>query len=350
MKIKNIISFLLAITILVLADVQGMVAASVPAVTVKLNNTKIVFEVQPKTVNKTVLVQLTSLAKALGATTEWQSKTKSIVVKQKTRTITLTTGKAVAIVNGKNVKMPCATTSYSGKTFVPLTCIAQQMGAKVAFTSKTNTYTLTVPQQATADYIAWQNSVKGIPAELLNNSAGLVKPSVYESYKYLREVETDYLKNWGAKYTMSTQQFENEMVRVGSKLMNTWYNANYTKINELKSGLTSVSDLNFIKNDLQNNLDYVKNNKFVAEGKFITSTGLLVFADWGNPVLRGTIKYRYLSPTSTNVLKSEIVGSTGKSIQLGVWYEQDIEIQFLPEREGLKVSRMDGISKIRLAK
>lgn len=345
-NVKRTISVLVTIIMLALANIG--VAAAAPIV--KLNSTKIEFEVQPKTVNKIVLVQLTPLAKVLGATTKWQSKTKSIVVKQKTRTITLTTGKAVAIVNGKSVKMPCSTVSYSGKTFVPLTFIAQQMGAKVVFTSKTNTYTLTVPPQPTADYTAWQNSVKGIPAELLNNSAGLVKPSVYESYKYLREVETDYFKNWGAKYNMSPEQFESEMVRVGSKFMNTWYNASYQKLSNLENDLRSVLETNVINNDLQRNLDYVKTNKFVAEGKFITSKGMLVFADWGNPVLRGTIRYRYLNPTSTTVLNSEIVGSTGKHIKLGVWYEQDYEITFLPEKNGLKTTSMDAISDIRISK
>lgn len=197
-------------------------------------------------------------------------------------------------------------------------------------------------------YAAWKESVKGIPAELLSNTQGIYKDSIYNSYKYLRD-ETDYLKNWGAKYGMTPEQFENEMVRVGSKFMNIWYNANYIKISSLEKDLKSILETNVINNDLQRNLTYVKNNKFVSEGNFITSSGLLVFADWGNPILRGTIRYRYLSPTSSDVLNSEIVGSTGKPIRLGVWYEQDFEVDFYPENNGLKAQSMHHISDVRIA-
>ena len=199
-------------------------------------------------------------------------------------------------------------------------------------------------------YAAWQESVKSISPTLLNNTNGLVKSSVYESYRYLRDVEKDYLKNWGAKYGMTPEEFEKEMVRVGSKFMNTWYNADYKKLDTLKTDLRSILETNAINNSLQNNLDFVKNNKFLSEGKFTTSEGMLLFADWGNPVLRGTIKYRYLSPTDTKVLKSEIVGSTGKPIQIGVWYEQDYEIRFYAEESGLKCIRMQPISDIRISK
>lgn len=199
-------------------------------------------------------------------------------------------------------------------------------------------------------YAAWKESVKNISPVLLNNTNGLVKGSVFESYKYLRNEEKHYLENWGAKYGMTPEQFENEMVRVGSIYANTMANANYNKLDTFESNLKSVWERNTINNSLKKNIDRVKKNTIVAEGEFITSTGMLLFADFGNPVLRGTIKYRYLSPTSTNVLKSETVGSTGKNIQLGVWYEQDYEVHYLPEKEGLKCTSLRAISDIRLAK
>lgn len=200
-----------------------------------------------------------------------------------------------------------------------------------------------------ADYKAWQESVKGISAELLNNTSGLVKGSVYESYKYLRQ-ETLFLKNWGLKYDLSEEQCADKIVSVGTEIMNLWYNAKYSKIHELESGFKKLSDSGFILNALQRNLDYVIMNKFVSEGTFTSSKGMLLCADWKNPVLRGTIKYRYLGPTSTNVLNSEIIGSNGKAIQLGVWYEQDYEITFFPENDGIKFTDMRAISSVRLSK
>jgi hypothetical protein len=198
-------------------------------------------------------------------------------------------------------------------------------------------------------FTAWQESVKGISSVLLNNNNGLSNASLYESNKYLKE-ESDYLKNWGAKYGMTDTEFANEVVRVGTGIMNLWYNADYTKLDKLEQGFKTLSETNFINNSMKDNLDYVKNNKFVSEGTFKTSTGLIVVSEDGSMVLRGTIKYRYLSPTSANVLNSELVGSTGKPIKLGVWYEQDYQIRFYPENDGLKFTAMHHLSDIRIAK
>lgn len=198
-------------------------------------------------------------------------------------------------------------------------------------------------------YAKWQESVKGISPILLNNKEYLKKGSVYESNKYLKE-ETTYLKNWGAKYGMSEDELANEVVRVGNDIMNLWYNADYRKLDVLEKGFNSIAYQGFILNSLKQNLEYVKNNKFVSEGQFKTSTGLIVINEAGILELRGTIKYRYLSPTSNNVLKSEIVGSTGKPIVLNTWYEQDYSIMFYPEEKGLKFTRMDAASEVRIFK
>ena len=204
-------------------------------------------------------------------------------------------------------------------------------------------------KEETEKYAAWQESVKGISSTLLKNKEGLYKDSVYESNKYLKE-ETTYLKNWGAKYGMTPEEFEKEMVRVGTEYGNAWANANYKKLNELEENLRSLWEEDVISNYLKKNLDYTKNNTLVSEGKFITSTGMILFADFGNPVLRGTMKYKYSSPTSINLLNSEIVSSTGKASKLGVWYEQDYEISFYAQNNGLKIVRMQSISDIRLSK
>ena len=197
-------------------------------------------------------------------------------------------------------------------------------------------------------YDAWQESVKGISSVLLNNNKGLSNASLYESNKYLKE-ESGYLKNWGADFGMNEDEFADEVVRVGTAAMDLWYNADYTKLSELEKGYKTIGSTNFILSDLSRNLEYVSKNKFISQGKFNTSTGLIVVSDIGIMTLRGTIKYKYLSPTSSAVLNSEIVESTGKPIQLGVWYEQDYEIRFYTE-DTLKFNRMDAISGIRLSK
>ena len=196
-------------------------------------------------------------------------------------------------------------------------------------------------------YAAWKESVKNISQILLNNNNGLINESVYESNKYLKG-KTGYLKNWGTKYGMTEDELANEVVRVGNDIMNLWYNADYRKLDVLEEGFKTIADQVFIINYMKRNLEYVKSNKFVSEGKFQTSTGLIIIEDDGELALRGTIKYRYLSPTSNNVLKSEIVGSTGRPILINTWYEQDYRITFYPEETGLKFTGMDAISTVRI--
>ncbi len=204
-------------------------------------------------------------------------------------------------------------------------------------------------QEEAARLAAWKESVKNIPVSVLNNTDGLYKTSVYESYKYLK-TGTDYFKVWGSQYGMNEDEFANEMVRLGTEYGNTWANADYRKLDELESNLKSLWEKNVINNYLKRNLDYTKNNTLVSEGNFITSTGMLVFADFGNPVLRGTMKCKYSSPTSTNILNADIVEATGKHLKLGVWYEQDFEISYLPQKDGLKITSMHSISGIRISK
>lgn len=198
-------------------------------------------------------------------------------------------------------------------------------------------------------YAAWKESVKDISPELLNNTQGLYKGSVYESYKYLID-QSGYLSGWGKDYGMTDEEFADEIVRVGSKYINAYANANYKDLKSFENTLKSVLESNAINNYLQIQINSIKINTLVSEGKFITSKGLIVYTENCSLALRGTIKYKYSSPTSFNVLNSEIVGSTNRPSKLNVWYEQDYQISFYPEKNGIKTTRMDKISQIRLSK
>ena len=201
-------------------------------------------------------------------------------------------------------------------------------------------------------YAAWKESVKDISPELLNNTQGLYKGSVYESYKVLRTKEITFLKNWGKKYNMTPEEFEKELVRVGVEYGNMWANANYKKIDVFINKLNMYwAKYGVISTIYQSNIDYVKNNTIVSEGEFIANEGTLIYSDSiGNPVLIGTMKYKYFSPTSNQLLNSEIVSPTGKPSKIGVWYEQDYLITFSPELDALKVNGCRSISSIRIIK
>ncbi|HEX2926282.1 MAG TPA: S-layer homology domain-containing protein [Ruminiclostridium sp.] len=197
-------------------------------------------------------------------------------------------------------------------------------------------------------YAEWQKSVQGIPAELLSNTKGLYKPSIYESYKYLRD-ETDYFKTYCKFYNMTQADFEKELVRVGSTYANAYNNANYKKIDIFENTLKSVSDPGFILNYMQDKINIIKNRTVVSKGEFLTSTGLIYYAANKELKLRGTAKYIYSSPTSQEALNSEIVGATKKPSKLGVWYEQDFDITFAFRNAGVKVTGMRSVSDIRIS-
>lgn len=198
-------------------------------------------------------------------------------------------------------------------------------------------------------YAAWKESVKDISPELLNNTQGLYKGSVYESYKYLID-QSGYLSGWGKDYDMTDEEFADEIVRVGSKYINAYANVNYKDLKSFENTLKSVLESNAINNYLQIQINSVKKNMLVSEGEFITNKGLIVYTENCSLALRGTIKYKYSSPTSINILNSEIVDSTNRPSQINVWYEQDYQISFYPEKDGIKTTRMDKISQIRLSK
>lgn len=201
-------------------------------------------------------------------------------------------------------------------------------------------------------YAAWKESVKDISPELLNNTQGLYKGSVYESYKILRTEEIIFLKNWGEKYNMTPEEFEKEMVRVGVEYGNMWADVNYKKIDVFINKLNMYwAKYGVITTIYQSNVDYVMNNTIVSDGEFIANEGTLIFSDSiGNPVLIGTMKYKYSNPTSPQLLNSEIISSTGKPSKIGVWYEQDYLITFSPEIDALKVNGCRSISGIRILK
>ncbi len=201
-------------------------------------------------------------------------------------------------------------------------------------------------------YAAWKESVKDISPELLNNTQGLYKGSVYESYKTLRTKEFNFLKNWGKKYNMTPEEFEKEMVRVGVEYGNMWANANYEKIDVFINKLNMYwAKYGVITTIYKSNVEYVKNNTIVSDGNFIANEGTLIYSDSiENPVLIGTMKYKYSNPTSPQLLNSEIVYSTGKPSKIGVWYEQDYLITFSPEIDALKVNGCRSISRIRILK
>lgn len=200
-----------------------------------------------------------------------------------------------------------------------------------------------------ADYKAWQESVKGISVELLSNTKGLYYDSYYESNKALYGANT-FLENWGIGYEMTSDQLANEMVRVAKIYVNAFLNMNYKDLDSFTNDIKQVKYAYEYNNYLPKWHKYMEDNTLVSQGNFITSTGMLIYTDAKTMVLRGTIRYKYSSPTSNDLLNSEFVSDTKKPSKLDTWYERDVEVNILSLNAGLKCESFRNISEIRIVK
>ena len=196
---------------------------------------------------------------------------------------------------------------------------------------------------------AWKNTFdQRVSKELQKNKTGLEGGNtVQESNEYALKD----MGNWTAWMKDSNitniEDFKKEFLRVAKAHINAWYNKSYEKLDILEKGMKETWAPINVENYLSKNLQKVKENKIVTEGDFFTGEGLIFISDQ-RPVLRGTLQYRYLKPTSIEILKKDICGETGEPADYDTWYEEDIEITFFPE-DGLKVNKINHLSETRLA-
>ncbi|MHB8072019.1 MAG: tandem-95 repeat protein [Candidatus Cryosericum sp.] len=94
------------------------------------------------------LVPLRATIESLGGTISWNAKTQQVTVKARGLTIILTIGKSMATVNGKAIAIDPKNSKVvpllaSGRTMLPVRFVAENLGLKVGWDTKTRTITLT---------------------------------------------------------------------------------------------------------------------------------------------------------------------------------------------------------------
>ncbi len=201
-------------------------------------------------------------------------------------------------------------------------------------------------EQSEADkYQEWLNTLdKGVSQELLTNTLKLLEgeKSPYESNKSLvKEMINDgYWDAW-FEDTTATNGIELAALYIENarKAVTAYYNMNYTKLDELKTTWKEVMSYNYNYAFASKEIKNAEDNTIVMEGVFYTGLGMLTHNENGQPAVRGTIRYRYLSPSNPPV---------GKKIN--VWYEDDIRVKFYPESTGLKVASFTELSSTRVVK
>lgn len=118
---------------------------------VMLDNYPLAFNVAPTVKNNVTLVPFRTLAKALGIRVVWESASKSVraeaIVDGVTRKVVLQIGQKTAAVDGKSVSLLTAPIIVKQQALIPLNFFGTQFGAKVGWSSATQTITIVSPKK-----------------------------------------------------------------------------------------------------------------------------------------------------------------------------------------------------------
>lgn len=93
--------------------------------------------------NGTTMAPMRAVSEALGASINYDAKTKKITIANSDTKIILTVGKYQATVNGETVVLAVAPVIKNGTTMVPLRFVSQSFGCDVGYNSKTGVITIT---------------------------------------------------------------------------------------------------------------------------------------------------------------------------------------------------------------
>lgn len=140
MLIKRIIS-----ATLIFVFVFGLlpVYSAENPIRVTFNGNYIEFDQPPVAINGRVLVPVRKIFEAMGATVDYDWKTKQVTGKQGDLVITLKIDSNLAYVNGKKITLDVPAKAINGRTLVPARFIAESLGAQVNWNGTNRTVEIT---------------------------------------------------------------------------------------------------------------------------------------------------------------------------------------------------------------
>lgn len=101
-----------------------------------VNGKQLEFDVNPVIKDGRTLVPLRDIFENLGATVEWDSKTRTITAKSGENEVVLTIGSKTAAINGTEIDLETPPQIINGKTLVPLRFVSEALGANVTWNDK----------------------------------------------------------------------------------------------------------------------------------------------------------------------------------------------------------------------
>lgn len=93
-----------------------------------LDNQLITFDVQPEVVNGRLLVPMGQIFEAMGATLEWDDRTKTATAIKGSTTVVTQIGSKTAYINGESKTLDAVPVALNGRTLAPLRFVAEAFG------------------------------------------------------------------------------------------------------------------------------------------------------------------------------------------------------------------------------
>jgi len=137
------------------ADEEALIQLTIGSTKAYVNFKEVTLDQPPIIENGRTLVPFRFIGEALGAFVDWNSADKTASYVLEDTNIVLKIGSTIAIVNGKEYKLDVPPKILpSGRTVVPVRFIAEAIGAKVNWNSKTKMVTITYTKEA-VQYGGW---------------------------------------------------------------------------------------------------------------------------------------------------------------------------------------------------
>lgn len=142
-------------------------ASTAKEITVKLDGTKISFDVEPQIIDGRTMVPLRKIFEEIGALVKWDSETKTVSARKSSKTVTLTIDSAdLNIDNGdtdadgnaisETVQLEVPAQIISGRTLVPARAVSEAFGLDVDWDEKSQTVIIT---SASDDDESWKENM-----------------------------------------------------------------------------------------------------------------------------------------------------------------------------------------------
>lgn len=130
------------IMVLLLSVSSVMCVSAAENIKLVIDGTTVQSSVAPAVSNGTTLVPLRIATENLGASVVWNKTTQEATIKTSAYTVVFKIGSTSYTVNGSKKSLPTAPKLVNGSTMVPIRALAEAIGAKVNYSSATNTATI----------------------------------------------------------------------------------------------------------------------------------------------------------------------------------------------------------------